>query len=99
MDLTYLLWPFSPSSTRKENGAVGQGDGHLSCLTHRDSEGFHSHSLESLFQQSHTGLLMGRGCLLRDHQALFILSGALPTRRGCEGQSAKGRLSPGELKL
>lgn len=32
--------------------------------------------LGSLLQQFHTGSLMGRGCLLRDHQTLLILSDA-----------------------
>lgn len=71
----------------------------LSHLSHRGSEGSHRHSgvfapgISCRF--THGQGLSAQGPLSTAHSQQC----SVPTRRGCEGQSAKGRPSLGELEL
>lgn len=96
MDL-YLLWPFFQSTGRKKWGCWARGGG-VSCLS-QGSKGSHRHSGVSAPATSgrfaHGQGLSAQGPPSTAHSQRRSIA----TRHGLEGQSAKGRLSPGELKL
>lgn len=97
---SYICYCLFQSSIRgRENGVGGQKGRCLSCFSHRDSEGSHSHP--GVFTPSASGRFIHRQGLSAQGPASTACSQqcSVTTTHGHKGQPVKGRLSPRELEL